>query len=447
MNTRPAPLAWLVLAIAALIATNAHADQFCKQWRATATPTPPWDQSPEAARDRWFAGCPQGEGTSVAGPTGCNHSCNSVGYSLSYTGPTGPTGTWPGPLSYTWSVTRTKLTAPFDTATCSVPISIATQTDPAGCPICPPAGTRDVHVMAAGVVGAAGAGTSGSDGCAYKVCALATAVTLITSSGPKVTQCVESLGYPSNATPQALGNGESDTDDCVAGDGNVACGTGTNCGEVNGDRVCLGAVPPDKCVGFDSGGVACGASAPTPPVPDNGTPGTPAAPDATVSNGTTTVNYYSSTTVNSSGTPPTTSPPHSGDPQGTVGGTSGGGTVINCDGPDCVEVDLEGECPEGQTCDGALPDAGEFGEVCTFQECAQGFMTRVSNAPLLAALASASTSFPAGSCPVVNITMYGETMSLSDPICDIWSNQIAGAVSALMLIIFAWAATRIVLSS
>lgn len=76
---------------------------------------------------------------------------------------------------------------------------------------------------------------------------------------------------------------------------------GENCGYLNDSFVCLPKVGETKCAVFGDGGRVCGNSAPTPPVPDNGTPGTVATPAATVqstvNNVTTTLNYFNATQV------------------------------------------------------------------------------------------------------------------------------------------------------
>jgi hypothetical protein len=235
----------------------------------------------------------------------------------------------------------------------------------------------------------------------------------------------------------SLTEGES----CATGSGAEFClsNSGENCGYLNDSFVCLPQIEADGCDVFGDGSRVCGPSAPTPPVPDNGTPGQPAIPDelVTVNNNsqTTIYNYFNSTTVSNSNRPPGNSGdnPYDGRDDG-----DGAGGVGEGEGDD--------SCPEGATCDGTLPDGGEFGEVCTFGECAQAFYERVLDAPIVAAVSGAAQAFPSGSCPTWTLEMFGEEFSLSQPMCQLW-DQIAPLLSGLFLVIWAWVATRIVLSA
>lgn len=233
---------------------------------------------------------------------------------------------------------------------------------------------------------------------------------------------------------------------CQSDDG----ASGPNCGFLNGNFVCLDQTDDDGCQVFGDGSRVCGPRAPTPPVPDNGTPGQPAPPDDVITAGDNIYNYYSSNTVNNSARDPGSSGdnPYDGEDDGTGGGrglnsagnpTSGGG---DGDGGGVGG----GECPEGATCDGSLPNGGEFEEVCTFGECASDFFARVQAAPLVASVLGVGAGFPAGSCPNWTLPAFGEDYLLSGPMCDIW-DQVSPLLSAMFLIIWAWVATRIVLSA
>lgn len=137
----------------------------------------------------------------------------------------------------------------------------------------------------------------------------------------------------------------------VNGDNICPPTTPTGCGTVNGTQVCPQALPNGQpfcvttaagnsvcstqinegtaCVTTTAGNVHCttfrNAPNTSPPKPDTGTPGQPAAPNSTVGaigNGsTTTVNTYNSSTVNNS--------THQG------GGGGSGGEGEGCEGADC----------------------------------------------------------------------------------------------------------------
>lgn len=249
----------------------------------------------------------------------------------------------------------------------------------------------------------------------------------------------------SGVTPPPDEDDLNDGETCATSSGgNEFClsPNGENCGYLNDSFVCLGQVEDDGCDVFADGSRACGTDAPTPPVPDNGTPGQEAEPDEgiDVNEGGTTiaVNYYNQTTVNNSNRPPGTSGdnPYDGedDGSGTGGGTGDG------------DGEGDGECPEGATCDGSLPDAGEFEEICTFGECAQEFFTRVQGAPIVAGVLSVGAGFPDGACPNWTLEAFSQDYILSAPMCSIW-DDVSPVLSAVFLVIWAWVATRIVLSA
>lgn len=243
------------------------------------------------------------------------------------------------------------------------------------------------------------------------------------------------------AVPAPVGDQAKDGETCTGSAPEVCLSPqGENCGYVNDSFVCLPKIDDDGCAVAGDGGRVCGSKAPTPPAPDNGTAGQVATPDeritSTINSASNVYNYFNSTTVAASSRPPGTSGdnPYDGedDGSGAGGGSSGGGEG--------------GECPEGATCDGSLPDAGEFEEVCTVQECTQAFFNRVKAAPLFAGVLGVGASIPAGACPTWNVEIFDDSFSLSAPMCDVWEN-IAPLLSAAFLFIWGWIATRIVLSA
>lgn len=219
-----------------------------------------------------------------------------------------------------------------------------------------------------------------------------------------------------------------------------------NCGFLNDNFVCLSRTDDDGCQVFGDGSRVCGQQAPTPPVPDNGTPGTPATPDGVITTINNSYDFYNSTTVSSSARPPGTSGdnPNDGEDDGTGGGTglNSAGNPTSGDG----DGEGEGECPEGATCDGSLPDQGEFEDVCSFGQCTEQFFSRIRNAPLFDGVLSAGAMIPAGSCPSWNVEVFDDTFSLSAPMCSIWED-VAPLLSAAFIFIWAWVGTRIVLSA
>lgn len=167
----------------------------------------------------------------------------------------------------------------------------------------------------------------------------------------------------------AVGDGQY----CVspAGDG--------QCGYLNDSYVCLNRIAPDECALDGSGGRLCGpAAVTTPPVPDSGTAGVPAAPDDTVSQttpagagggsssssgggGSVTYNYYGPGTVTGSDRDPGTtgagpssgvgSSPSEGPTEGDVGEAVGGAPTLPSTEHDFSSLDddlvsVGGSCPE-----------------------------------------------------------------------------------------------------
>jgi hypothetical protein len=225
---------------------------------------------------------------------------------------------------------------------------------------------------------AAGVTQCGADGCTYTMGPASSMRSWLASSGSKqvVTQTAVSQGgttscVAASPAPQPLSVVDAGTNvqDCTSLGSVISCTvqnptTGAYCGTYNGDEVCVGAVPANKCVAFASGGVACtvpsGASAQAPPAPDNGTAGVPAAPTATLANNVsgaiTSTNYYSAATAAAStkggvasGVGPT------GTVVGGAVGTSGSGTG---------GAGVTGNCPPGQTCTGTT-DGVSGGADCT----------------------------------------------------------------------------------
>lgn len=400
----------------------AHSQSTCYEWRQN--PAHPWHPSAAAASQYRVDLCNSGDPVLASCSSGAScgppHTCTTTGYSLTVS-------TFPS-YSVVFTVERTDGATSAVTTHNSTGQTVTGRVNPVGCPECPAAGAPKNFRS---VMGDVGSSSCDRNGCEYRI--EATGVLDLTT-GTRSPSRGTSTGRACSAS-----TGESDLPsvedgDCDRVNGALVClDTDTRCSSVDGDIVCPDEVPDEACVGFSSGGVACDSAADTPPAPDNGTPGTPATPVVQVVTNTSTVNYYSSTTVNGASSPPTTGPPRGGDAGGS-----------DADGEGDGEGEGEGNgCPDDD-CSGVGPVLDT--EVCEFGECAQEFLSRVQGSPLLSSVSSAGSSVPTGSCPSINISMFGETMSLSQPMCDLWTD-ISSILSALMLIVYAWMGTRIVLSA
>jgi hypothetical protein len=119
--------------------------------------------------------------------------------------------------------------------------------------------------------------------------------------------CTGSPGTGQTATEGA----SSDDFSCITSEaGNVMCRGKdpgpSNCGYVNDEYMCLDKVPAGNCIILPGGSYACDATASTPPAPNSGLPGVPAAKDDTIwskdGGSLRQYNYYHHTTVNNSTT-------------------------------------------------------------------------------------------------------------------------------------------------
>lgn len=244
-------------------------------------------------------------------------------------------------------------------------------------------------------------------------------------------------GAPSAEDPQA---GESCT---PVGDGEYCASPNAgdgSCGYVNDSFVCLSKVAQDECKPLADGGAVCGASAGTPPAPDNGTRGEPAAPDGEIehnaggSSTTNTYNYFNSTTVTSSSvaTGDGSNPQDSGgSPSGNAGGGEGEGEGGECVGPDCTV---------------SMPSLEDVG---TFREAVTGFWSRLGEVPLVEAVSGITASLPTETCPDWSTTfnVFGQSFEVDFVIvCDLWAD-IAPLLSAAALALWGLLAVRVFLSA
>lgn len=432
----------LAVVVAALAGGRVHAQGTCYEWGSSGTvggQVVGWFPSPQLVDERLNELC-----VGYAASCGCTQ--NSDIHHRSG----GSFTTWP---TYRWEGTCTR----GETVT-NISGTYQNRTRAGGCPVCPPFGTNVSVIIQGGSTSVGDDICGNEDGCSYKVTSPMRQILLRGGYGPVVS--ARSNGYACASQPHtALDRREESGTDCVDSEGTIACldtaaAGGQGCGWFNGDYICTGHVPDGSCVSFASGAVACVAGAAGAPTDSNGNP---AEPVGSVSDGYTTVNYYDQLTVNNSSTTVETTtgqggsaigaPGRDGSSSGSGSGGGGGGTIINCPpGETCVEIDLEGECPEGQTCDGSLPGGGTFDEVCTFGECASAFYARIQNAPIVQSVIGVGASFPDGACPNWTLEAFQEDYLLSGPMCDIWE-EVSPVLSAMFLLIWGWIATRIVLSA
>lgn len=413
-------LAWLVLVLA-----SAAADaQTCRQWSWTSGV---WHDNPQEA-------CTDAQ--PVFHPSQCPH---DFGNQANGTYPA-----WQCTGKY-WSGGACSSGSEFSDTQ-----NLTARTNPNGCPVCPPIG--EIRTVS----GTGGIGTSPSMAC-LEGCSFARDGVGIEGAGGNWTMTYSSKGTPCSGTGATANDDDEDDKDCDAT--GAICkdpgdGSGSNCGIYNGDRVCVDSAPPGGCVGYTSGGVACkgadnGSTPPaTPPAPNNGTPGTPATPDATVTStrGGGTIHYYGPGTVSGSSEEPETGPatpsggyrPIGPGTGGSDGGSSGGG---DGDG----EGDGGGECT-GPSCDADVPDLDDIG---TVSEAFGSFWGSLNEVPLVEAATGLGASLGSGACPdwSTSIAVYGETWDVDfSGICTTW-DSVSAVLSIVMLVFWGFIAFRILFSA
>jgi len=239
-------------------------------------------------------------------------------------------------------------------------------------------------------------------------------------------------GVPGDATNPA------DAETCV-GVGTEYCmsQSGSNCGYLNNQWVCLNRTKENACQVLGDGSRVCGPSATPPAVPDNGTRGQPAAPDATVTRqpagGTSyTYNYFSAATVAGSSGAPTADGSNPGSSSGSTAGYGQPG-----------EGEEEGE---GGPCTGSdCFSGGELEEQASFEDSTKSYYETLMAAPILAAVSGLSGSVPGGSCPSWSFQVFGQSMSIS-PGCEI-ANQVLGILQICFMAGWCLVGVKIVISA
>jgi hypothetical protein len=368
-------------------------------------------------------------------------------------------GTWPA-ITVTWNFHSTPSGVPH-TSTDSGFGTLSSANNA----ICPSSGSKvDIFTPGPSATGT----LCGSDGCLY----MAGAPTFIVNSPPgnHYLQSATSVGQQCSSslamtpTSSVTPTGQGPAPNCQVGAGGVlACdpGNGTGCGQFNGDEVCVPALPPNSCVSFASGGVACTSSAgaqPGGPAPNNGTPGAAAAPDGNVTYNTNTVNYYNSTTVAGSSVPATTGAPSPTNSQpvgtialggatvstsGTGGGGGTGGTVTN------GNAAANGDCDvtAGRNCtssgDALVPSLTRADSV---ESLGNAFLAGIEASPIYTAVGSISTAFPTGgACPDATFTVFDHEYNFMTSGCALWTDNVEAPLELVMAGLWAFLGVLVVL--
>lgn len=189
-------------------------------------------------------------------------------------------------------------------------------------------------------------------------------------------------------------------------------------GSLCSDHQCVDA-PGTVVTAADDSQIAT-SDTPSPPAPDNGTPGHAAEPDLTINTtgtGGTSYSYWSPSTVGLS----STTPPDSG-------GSTGGNTCGSSSQPAC-KVELQG------TFDAPSLD----GDVPTFTEALQQFQTSVASSPVVAGLSTLGAAIPSGGTPPsgsVTLEALGNrtfTLEIPAPVLD----AVNSVMPAIMLAVWA----------
>ena len=220
----------------------------------------------------------------------------------------------------------------------------------------------------------------------------------------------------SNVAPTAVG-GPSPTNppdtSCVQGSV-VVCGSSNasdtasgsaGCGYVDGNPFCASQVPNDSCISAVNSGVFCTVNTPSPPAPNNGTYGTPAAPTQTVLPGVsgnpsvtgTGINYMNPTVVAGSTTKPVTIGTGTNPGSTTTAPTGGSG----CPAEECalltqiLSAATSTESSSAKIAGAATYIAAQFATTVSMPAT----NTTNAQAPLIAAIGSAPPSVSAPVTP------------------------------------------------
>lgn len=274
---------------------------------------------------------------------------------------------------------------------------------------------------------------------------------------------------PGSSTPTTTAP-KTNSSNCQTSGNVTACaqttGSGAgSCATVNGNQICPGAMPPDGCIGYQSGAVACtntGGTATGEPTTSSGTPAPPAAQAGVATNSTTAsnvTNYYTHTTVSSSSTVVQSSSTgqnvgNGGSGTAATGTTSGtgtsgiGGTVAvtpNAANGDCGASANSANCG---TTGSPYPNANWSSD--SWSGATQTLINGLEASPIGTATTSITNAWPSGgSCPAetVDLTTLHYTANYGTVFCGLWTQAALPVLEATMLAVWSIAAVIVFLST
>lgn len=445
MPNKRGPAFWSGVALALFLvafSVGAQAQQKCYEWRHSGSST--WHKNPSGAAAEYCASLSNTGSASTNGDYGwtcVNIRPASSGFpSMVFDRGNQRTSGCPGSCTTT--------TIPPSGA-----ILLTSREDPGGCPSCPAAGQQQTLTGDGGITSIPS--STCRNGCEFKqagkrvsakIGVLRSWAAEFESTGSSCSAKASSADSPNHTGAQA---------DCD-NTGRICLDKGEqrrNCGIYNGNRVCVESTPPGGCVAYGDGGAACrgtnnGADPPaTPPAPNNGTPGTPAEPDAqVVSPSGSTVNYYTSTTVSGSSSAPTTGAPGSGVVTNPVGSDEGEDADGDGEPDGSGSGSGDGGSCEGPGCNAGVPDLAEIG---TLSEAFGGFWSDLQEVPIIDAAASVAPTIGTGACPnwQTTFSVWGQSFEMNfDFLCSFWES-ITPALTVVSLVFFGFAAFRILMSA
>ena len=207
-----------------------------------------------------------------------------------------------------------------------------------------------------------------------------------------------------------------------------------DCGLVNGQYVCADTVPEGNCVFIAGGSFVCTQVAETtPPLPDNGTTGDVATPDATITDSTNgdVTNIYSSTTISSSTITPVNT---SGGGQGPLGTAS---DPLNVD----LVIDESGVVDNGYDDQGFMNATGLEGHLSDMES------TDTDNAPFNVLIdwpALFGLPSPLATCSDVTVPLPG-SVDLEIPFCS-GIQHLRDLLAWALFLMTAWACFELVMT-
>lgn len=422
--------AWLAV-IAVLAPALASAAGTCYQWTVNTPMTiTTYYNSPQAALSAEMSKCNESNANKSSCTGNLAWTCTGTGVSCILSS-TLIAGTWP---AHTFKIQVERDAPSGHTSGETSAYNLTSRVNPEGCPECAAQGTE------ATLDGASGAAPSSTcvNGCTYSrsgpyinfdgsLSGLAGYIGSYKSAG---TACSQVSTGP---------NTQASENDCKATSTDVYCmvknQSGENCGQVNGEWFCAKSTKPGACTSTESGGAVCGSNrtdgkTETPPGPDSGTAGDPATPTVSVKDDATgrVTNYYNSSTVNGS----TSGSSSSSSSGGSSSSSSSGGSSSSSSSSATCTGDCEFDAPENEA-------------VGTVAETGNGFVARLYNAPIVAAVSSISTSLPAGVCPQGTVSLFGTSITM-DMHCTLMAD-ISSVISAVMLACWCFLGLRILMTA